>query len=91
MPLDRTRRLYSTFGFEFRSEDELFQNAMWGAGPQTISGYRLQRIIPEMSLHLGPMSECLPCSNTRRRWATTLVPDRVSTKIKATSMEPLST
>ena len=53
VPLDRTGDFYLTFGFEFRSEYEWFQNAMWGAGPQTISGYWLQRIIPEMSLTLG--------------------------------------
>jgi hypothetical protein len=91
VPLDRTRDFYLTFGFEFRSEYEWFQNAMWGAGPQTISGYWLQRIIPEMSLTLGSHVRMFACSNTRRRWATTLVPERVSTKIKATSMKPLST
>jgi hypothetical protein len=26
---------------------------MWGAGPQTISGYWLQRVIPEVSLTMG--------------------------------------
>src|SRR5713101_6046913 len=45
--------VYLTFGFENRSEYEWFQNAKLGAGPRTISGYWLQRVIPEASLTLG--------------------------------------
>ncbi len=53
IPLDRRGDIYLTFGFETRSEHEWFQNANWGAGPQTISGYYLQRVIPEGSLTIG--------------------------------------
>lgn len=54
VPLDPTGNFYLTLGFENRSEHEWFQNEMWGKGAQTISGYWLQRVIPEMSLTLGP-------------------------------------
>ena len=53
VPLDRSGHYYLTFWFENRSEYEWFQNAMWGQGPQTISGYWLQRVIPAMGLTLG--------------------------------------
>ena len=53
IPLDSSGKYYLTFGFEDRSEFEWFQNEMWGKGPQTISGYWLQRVIPEASLTLG--------------------------------------
>ncbi len=53
VPLDQAGDFYLTLGLENRSEYEWFQNAMWGAGPQTISGYWLQRVIPEMSLTVG--------------------------------------
>jgi hypothetical protein len=53
IPLDQTGDYYLTLGFESRSEYEWFQNANWGAGPQTISGYWLQRVIPEASLTVG--------------------------------------
>jgi hypothetical protein len=53
IPLNQRGDVYLTFGFETRSEHEWFQNANWGAGPQTISGYYLQRVIPEGSLTIG--------------------------------------
>jgi len=53
VPLNASGSFYLTLGFETRSEYEWFQNANWGAGPQTISGYWLQRVIPEASLTLG--------------------------------------
>ena len=52
IPLNSVGNCYLTFGFESRSEYEWFQNANWGASPQTISGYYLQRVIPEASLYL---------------------------------------
>jgi hypothetical protein len=39
IPLNERGDVYLTFGFETRSEYEWFQNANWGGGPQTISGY----------------------------------------------------
>ena len=53
IPLDSSGKYYLTFGFENRSEYEWFQNQLWGQGRQTISGYWLQRVIPEASLTLG--------------------------------------
>jgi hypothetical protein len=53
VPLNQSGNYYLTFWFEERSEHEWFQNAMWGAGPQTISGYWLQRVIPAVGLTLG--------------------------------------
>jgi hypothetical protein len=53
VPLNESGSFYLTLGFEERSEYEWFQNANWGAGPQTISGYWLQRVIPEAGLTLG--------------------------------------
>jgi hypothetical protein len=52
IPLDSAGEYYLTFGFEDRSEHEWFQNEMWGKSPQTVSGYWLQRVIPEASLTL---------------------------------------
>ncbi len=53
IPLDSSGTYYLTFWFEDRSEFEWFQNEMWGQGPQTISGYWLQRVIPAVGLTLG--------------------------------------
>src|SRR5580704_5723268 len=53
VPLNDRGDFYLTLGFENRSEYEWFQSANWGAGPQTISGYWLQRDIPEASVTLG--------------------------------------
>ena len=53
VPLDQSGNYYLTLWFENRSEYEWFQNEMWGQGPQTISGYWLQRIIPAIGLTLG--------------------------------------
>src|SRR5262249_17330775 len=53
IPLNKSGSFYLTFGFETRTEYEWFQNQNWGQGPQTISGYYLQRVIPEGSLTLG--------------------------------------
>jgi Alginate export len=53
IPLDPGGDSYLTLGFENRSEYEWFQNAMWGAGSQTISGYWLQRAIPSTTLTVG--------------------------------------
>ena len=53
VPLYQTGEFFLTLGFEDRSEYEWFQNEMWGAGPQTMSGYSLQRVIPEASLTAG--------------------------------------
>jgi len=52
-PLNRDGDYYLTYWFENRSEYEWFQNEMWGKGPQTISGYWLQRIIPAVGFTLG--------------------------------------
>jgi hypothetical protein len=53
VPLNQSGNYYLTFWFEDRSEYEWFQNEMWGKGPQTISGYWLQRVIPALGLTLG--------------------------------------
>jgi hypothetical protein len=53
VPLNESGSFYLTLGFEERSEYEWFQNANWGAGPQTIGGYWLQRVIPEANVTLG--------------------------------------
>jgi hypothetical protein len=53
IPLDSSGKYYLSFWFEDRSEFEWFQNEMWGKGPQTISGYWLQRVIPAVALTLG--------------------------------------
>lgn len=44
---------YMTFGFEYRTQWEWYNNANWGAGPQTAGGYNLERIMPLIDLHLG--------------------------------------
>jgi hypothetical protein len=52
-PLNRNGDYYLTYWLENRSEYEWFQNEMWGEGPQTISGYWLQRVIPAVGVTLG--------------------------------------
>jgi hypothetical protein len=52
-PLNRNGDYYLTYWLENRSEYEWFQNEMWGKGPQTISGYWLQRVIPAVGVTLG--------------------------------------
>jgi hypothetical protein len=53
IPLNQDGDDYLTFWFETRSSYEWFQNDAWGAIPQTISGYYLQRVIPAVGLTLG--------------------------------------
>src|SRR5215470_17380633 len=87
IPLNKSGSFYLTFGFETRTEYEWFQNQNWGQGPQTISGYYLQRVIPEGSLTLGSHLRIFAAFQYEKRWATTRARVRSSTKIRATSMK----
>jgi hypothetical protein len=45
---------YISFGLEYRTEYEYYDNWMLGAGPQDHSGYVLSRVMPHFDLHTGP-------------------------------------
>jgi Alginate export len=45
---------YASFGLEFRTEHEWYDNWMFGAGPQSPHGYQLTRLMPHVDLHFGP-------------------------------------
>lgn len=53
IPLNQSGDNYVTYWFENRSEYEWFQNERWGQGPQTISGYWLQRLMPAVGVTFG--------------------------------------
>jgi hypothetical protein len=45
---------YISFGLEYRTEYEYYDNWMPGAGPQDHNGYVLSRVMPHFDLHAGP-------------------------------------
>jgi Alginate export len=45
---------YISFGLEYRTEYEYYDNWMFGAGPQDHNGYVLSRVMPHFDLHAGP-------------------------------------
>ncbi len=47
------RSSYASFGGELRSSYELYRNYNWGSGPQTRTGYYLNRLIGHADLHFG--------------------------------------
>jgi Alginate export len=44
---------YLTFGLENRTEFQYLNQNDWGAGPQNPTGYVLERLMPDIDLHLG--------------------------------------
>jgi hypothetical protein len=44
---------YISFGLEYRTEYEYYDNWMFGAGPQDHNGYVLSRVMPHFDLHVG--------------------------------------
>jgi hypothetical protein len=44
---------YVSFGLEYRTEYEYFDNWMLGAGPQDHNGYVMSRVMPHFDLHAG--------------------------------------
>jgi Alginate export len=44
---------YISFGLEYRTEYEYYDNWMFGAGPQDHNGYVLSRVMPHFDLHAG--------------------------------------
>jgi hypothetical protein len=45
---------YLSFGLEYRTEYEYYDNWMLGAGPQDHNGYVFSRVMPHFDLHTGP-------------------------------------
>jgi Alginate export len=45
---------YVSFGLEYRTEYEYYDNWMLGAGPQDHNGYVFSRVMPHFDLHAGP-------------------------------------
>jgi hypothetical protein len=46
-------RKYLSFGLEYRTEYEYYDNWMLGAGPQDHNGYVVIRVMPHLDLHVG--------------------------------------
>jgi Alginate export len=44
---------YLSFGLEYRTEYEYYDNWMFGAGPQDHNGYVMSRVMPHFDLHAG--------------------------------------
>jgi Alginate export len=44
---------YISFGLEYRTEYEYYDNWMFGAGPQDHNGYVLSRVMPHFDFHAG--------------------------------------
>jgi hypothetical protein len=53
IPLGSQKDQYLTLGGEVREWYEIFQNAIWGVGPQDHNGYLLQRLSAYADWHLG--------------------------------------
>ena len=53
IPLNDSGTNYLTLGVESRTEFQYLQNNAWGAGPQDVTGYVFERLMPSADLHLG--------------------------------------
>jgi hypothetical protein len=53
IPLDGDPQRYLSFGLEYRTEYEYFDNWMLGAGPQDHNGYVMIRVMPHFDFHAG--------------------------------------
>ena len=54
VPWGENPQHYVSFGLEYRTEYEYFDNWMFGAGPQDPNGYVMSRVMPHVDLHVGP-------------------------------------
>jgi hypothetical protein len=53
IPLNESRTTYLTLSVESRTEYQYLENNAWGAGPQDLTGYVFERLMPGADLHLG--------------------------------------
>jgi hypothetical protein len=53
IPLNDSGTNYLTLGLENRTEFQYLNNNDWGAGPQDLTGYVLERLMPDFDLRLG--------------------------------------
>ena len=53
IPLNGSGTSYLTLGLENRTEFQYLKNNNWGAGPQDLKGYLLERLMPDADLRLG--------------------------------------
>jgi hypothetical protein len=53
IPLNDSGTNYLTLGVENRTEFQYLKNNAWGAGPQDLTGYVFERLMPSADLHLG--------------------------------------
>ena len=53
IPLNDSGTNYLTLGVENRTEFQYLQNNAWGAGPQDLTGYVFERLMPSADLRLG--------------------------------------
>jgi hypothetical protein len=51
--LDGDPQRYISFGLEYRTEYEYYDNWMLGSGPQDHNGYVMIRVMPHFDLHAG--------------------------------------
>jgi hypothetical protein len=54
LPRGSDAQQYGSFGLEYRTEYEYFDNWMFGACPQDHNGYVMSRMMPHVDLHAGP-------------------------------------
>lgn len=53
IPLNDSGTNYLTLGVENRTEFQYLENNAWGAGPQDLTGYVFERLMPSADLRLG--------------------------------------
>src|ERR1700739_3585278 len=53
IPLNESGTTYLTLGLESRTEFQYVSNYDWGAGTQNLTGYVLERLMPDVDLRLG--------------------------------------
>jgi Alginate export len=53
IPFGENAQLYLSLGFEYRIQYELYDNFLFGEGPQDHNGYVFNRIMPHFDFHAG--------------------------------------
>ena len=81
IPLNESGTIYLTFGFENRTEFQYLNSNLWGAGPQDHNGYVLERLMPDVDVHLGDHARVFITLAIDEIGGKTPCPGRASTKM----------
>src|SRR5712671_7872109 len=85
IPLNDSKTNYLTLGLENRTEFQYLNNNDWGAGPQNVTGYVLERLMPDIDLRLGDHARVFVAWRSMSSAAN--IRDRQSTRTSPTDMK----